>query len=189
MHHTEGYLAGQFLIAAPGIKDERFEKTVLYIYRHDEDGATGLIINQPCENIDFHELCEQLSIPVSVNCSHVELYDGGPVEGNRGYVLHTDDFIGRDTHHIQGTNLSVTTTVDVLRRIAEGTGPNKALITLGCAIWQKGQLEDELTRHGWLHDKASNDILFSCPHKKRWERTIQNIGIHFAGLAQYTGTA
>ena len=187
MDYTDGYLQGQFLVAAPAIQDERFEKTVLYIFHHDKKGASALIINKPSQHIDFEELCDQLNID-SQNINHV-LYDGGPVEGNRGYVLHTDDFSGRDTEVVEGTGLSVTTTVDVIKRVAEGKGPERVLMALGYAAWGPGQLEEELTRHGWLHATADKDIIFDIPHGRRWETVIKRLGINFGALAEYTGTA
>lgn len=189
MDYTDGYLQGQFLIAAPGIQDERFERALLYLYRHDRRGAAGLVINKPSEHIDFSELCEQLSIVVQPEKSHLTLFEGGPVEGNRGYVLHTSDFKGRDTELIPDTGLSLTTTVDVIKRIADGTGPEDALMALGYASWEPGQLENEMTRHGWLYAKADMDVIFGVHHTKRWETVIERLGLNFGGLAEYTGQA
>lgn len=187
MDYIDGYLQGQFLIAAPAIQDERFEKTLLYVYRHNKKGAAALIINKLSQHIDFEELCDQLNInPENIN--H-KLYEGGPVEGNRGYVLHSDEFSGRDTEVVEGAGLSVTTTVDVIKRVAEGKGPKQVLMALGYASWGAGQLEEELTRHGWLHAPADKDIIFEIPHTKRWETAIKRLGINFGALAEYTGTA
>lgn len=187
MDYTDGYLQGQFLVAAPAIQDERFEKTVLYVYQHDKKGASALIINKQSQHIDFEELCDQLSIDPQ-NINHM-LYEGGPVEGNRGYVLHSDEFSGRDTEVIEGSGLSITTTVDVIKRVAEGKGPERVLMALGHATWASGQLEEELTRHGWLHAKADQDVIFEIPYGKRWETVIKRMGINFGALAEYTGTA
>lgn len=189
MEYTDGYLQGHFLIAAPGIADERFDGALLYVYRHDITGAAALVINKPSEHIDFCELCEQLSITPHHDAMTTTLFEGGPVEGNRGYVLHTDEFIGRDTQKIEGTSLSITTTVDIIKRIATGNPPEKYLIALGCALWEAGQLDAEMTRHGWLYAKADMDILFDMPHTKKWNKALDGLGLNMSGLAQYTGRA
>lgn len=189
MHYTEGYLQGQFLIAAPAIQDERFAQSVLYVYKHDKNGAAALVLNKPSEFIDFPELCEQLSIQLQPTDPLHILCDGGPLEGNRGYVLHSNDFTGRDTINIDNSTLSLTTTVDIIKNIAEKSGPSRFLICLGYAGWEANQLEQEMTRHGWLHAPADEEIIFDVPHNEKWQKTISKMGFDFGSLAEYTGSA
>lgn len=189
MELTEGYLQDHFLVAAPGIQDERFERTVIYIFKHNKTGAAGLIINKPSEQMSFSELCEQLSITPQIDASRFTLFNGGPVESNRGYVLHSNDFEGRDTEKFKEIGLNLTTTVDVIKRLSEGKGPKQALLALGYAAWDAGQLDSELTRHGWLYCKAEHDIIFDVPNMMRWETVIGRMGLNFGGLAEYTGRA
>ena len=189
MELTNGYLEGHFLIASPGISDPRFEKSVIYIFKHDYSGAAGIVINALSNHINFLELCNQLSIPARGDVSRNVLYDGGPVEGNRGYVLHTDDFIGRDTQKFLGTGLALTTTIDIIRKLAVGEGPKNALIALGYVGWAAGQLETELQKHGWLYCKADSHIIFDVPHMIRWQIAVNNMGLQINQITDYSGHA
>jgi putative transcriptional regulator len=189
MELTSGYLNGHFLIAAPGINDTRFEKSVIYIFKHDYSGAGGIVINNLSNHINFLELCNQLSIPAVGDLSRNILYDGGPVEGNRGYVLHSDDFIGRDTQKFEGTGLALTTTIDIIRKLACGEGPKNALIALGYVGWSPGQLDAELQKHGWLYCKADSQIIFDTPHMMRWQTAVNKIGLQVNQITDYSGHA
>lgn len=189
MELTTGYLEGHFLIAGPGIEDDQFEKSVIYIFKHDYSGASGIVINKISGHINFLELCNQLSISATGDISRHTLYDGGPVESNRGYVLHTDDFKGRDTQIFKNTGLALTTTVDVIRKLATGSGPKNALISLGCVGWAPGQLDAELQQMDWLYCKANPEIIFDIPHMMRWEVAVKNIGLQINQITGFSGHA
>lgn len=189
MELTDGYLQGHFLIASPGIADERFEQSVIYVFKHDYSGAAGLIINKVSDHINFLELCNQLSISATGDITRHTLFEGGPVEGNRGYVLHSDDFMGRDTQVFKGTGLALTTTIDIIRKLANGGGPTNALITLGYVGWAPGQLDTELQQHGWLYCKADSNIIFDVPHMMRWQVALGKIGLSMNQITDYSGRA
>jgi putative transcriptional regulator len=189
MELTHGYLSGHFLIASPGIGDSRFAQAVIYIFKHDYSGAAGIIINSLSNHINFLELCNQLSIPATGDLSRNILYDGGPVEGNRGYVLHSDDFVGRDTQKFHGTGLALTTTIDIIRKLASGEGPKNSLIALGYVGWAPGQLDAELQKHGWLYCKADSHIIFNIPHMMRWQVALNNMGLQMNQIMDYSGRA
>jgi putative transcriptional regulator len=189
MELTDGYLNGHFLIAAPGIGDARFEQSVIYVFKHDYSGASGIIINSLSNHINFLELCSQLSITATGDLSRHCLYFGGPVEGNRGYVLHSDDFIGRDTQKFADTGLALTTTIDIIRKLAVGEGPKHSLIALGYVAWAPGQLDSELQKHGWLYCKADKQIIFDVPHMMRWQVAVNNMGLHINQITDYSGHA
>lgn len=189
MELTDGYLEGYFLIASPGITDERFEQSVIYIFKHDYSGASGIMINRLSNHINFLELCNQLSINATGDISRHNLYDGGPVENNRGYVLHTDDFKGRDTQIFKNTGLALTTTIDVIRKLATGGGPTNALIALGYVGWAPGQLDSELQKHGWLYCKADASIIFDVPYMMRWQVAVKKIGLNINQITDYSGNA
>ncbi len=189
MELTSGYLSGHFLIASPGITDSRFEQSVIYIFKHDYSGAAGIVINSLSNHINFLELCNQLSISATGDLSRNILYDGGPVEGNRGYVLHSDDFVGRDTQRFKDTGLALTTTIDIIRKLAIGEGPKNALIALGYVGWAPGQLDAELQRHGWLHCKADSHIIFNIPYMLRWQIALNNMGLQINQITDYSGHA
>ncbi len=189
---NEGYLTGSFLVAAPGMFDDRFQKTVIFIHHHDKDGALGIVINKPSEMMSFEELCSQLNYESKDSEKKQVLYDGGPVDCNRGFVLHSADFKGRDTKEIQcgsGEKIYLTTTVDVIKKIASGSGPSGSLTALGCASWNAGQLDRELTVHGWLFYPGGAELIFDVPHMMRWETVIKKMGVDLGGLAEYTGSA
>jgi putative transcriptional regulator len=189
MELTDGYLSGHFLIASPGIADNRFEQSVIYIFKHDYSGASGIVINSLCDHINFIELCNQLSITASGDMSRHSLYLGGPLEGNRGYVLHSDDFTGRDTQKFEGTGLALTTTIDVIRKLAHGEGPKQSLIALGYVGWAPGQLDSELQKHGWLFCRADKSIIFDVPHMIRWQIALNNMGLQVNQITGYSGHA
>ncbi|MFT6072370.1 MAG: putative transcriptional regulator [Alphaproteobacteria bacterium] len=190
MELTNGYLEGRFLIATPGIHDARFDQAVIYIFKHDYSGASGIVINQVSNHINFLELCNQLSIPATGDLSRHVLYDGGPVESNRGYVLHSDDFKGRDTQVFENTGLALTTTIDVIRKLAEGSqAPKQSLISLGYVGWAPGQLESELQKHGWLYCNADKNIIFDTPYMMRWQTAVNKIGFQINQITDYSGHA
>lgn len=189
-----GFLDGQLLLAMPGMPDERFSRAVIYVCAHSPEGAMGLIINQPAPNIEFPALLEQLEItPKSIrlpeSAEKFPVLRGGPVETGRGFVLHSADFfIDRSTLPID-EGVCLTATVDILRAIANGEGPRKAVLALGYAGWGAGQLESEMHENGWLHCPPDLDLLFDGCFETKYDRALRKIGIDPAMLSTDAGHA
>ncbi|WCT74397.1 YqgE/AlgH family protein [Sphingomonas naphthae] len=180
-------LAGQLLLAMPGIGDPRFDHAVIAMCAHDEQGALGIGIGDTLEGVGLHALMQQLDIdPGAVADAPVHI--GGPVEMQRGFVLHSLDWAGEDTLKVQPT-WGLTSTLDVLRAIAAGEGPRDWLVALGYAGWSAGQLDDEMCRHGWFSAPASEALLFRTGPRQRWRAAFEGVGIDPALLAAGAGTA
>ena len=181
-------LTNHFLIAMPNLADPNFFHTVTYICEHNEEGAMGLVINRPL-NLQFQELLDHLKLEaVDPEIAQVTIYQGGPVEIDRGFVLHT----GKDEWDstIQVTdNLSVTMSQDIIEAIALGHGPEKYLITLGYAGWGDGQLEEELAHNAWLNGPAEASIIFDLPEEQRWHAAAAHLGIELNLLSTDVGHA
>lgn len=180
-------LRGQYLLAMPGIGDPRFEKAVIAMCAHDENGALGVGVGQILPGITLHRLFEQLSIEpgIAPDCG---LHFGGPVEPQRGFVLHSIDWAGGDTLLVDG-RWGLTSTLDVLRAIAEGNGPRHWLVALGYAGWGEGQLDGEMRRHGWLATRGDDSIIFDHDAPRRWELAMRSAGIDPRLLASTSGQA
>src|ERR1700749_3805060 len=146
------FLSGKLLLAMPGMADPRFERAVIAMCVHDENGAVGIGVGHKRAGISFRGLLRQLDID-SGNAPDCAVHHGGPVEPGRGFVLHSTDWGGQDTLHVNGDKgelFAMTGTMDVLRAIAEGRGPKKLIAALGYAGWGDGQVDEEMTRHVWL---------------------------------------
>ena len=189
-------LAGQFLIAMPGMTDKRFARTVIYMCVHSDDTAMGIIINRRADNISFSELLEHLELeglPETNGEAH-ELADmavhfGGPVETGRGFVLHTPDYQTKKRTLEVEKSVCLTATVDILQAIVQGKGPERALLALGYAGWAGGQLEDEILANGWLHCAADADIIFDGAIEQKYERALWALGIDQGHLVSDAGHA
>lgn len=189
-----GFLDDQFLIAMPGMKDDRFARSVIYICAHSEDGAMGLIINQP-QPMLFPDLLvqiglldEQEAIRLPAATRDFVVRNGGPVDRSRGFVLHTDDY-QVDSSLPVSEDVCLTATVDILRAISTGRGPRRALMALGYSGWGAGQLETEIAENGWLTCPASPDILFDADLDTKYERIMRMIGIDLTRLSPVAGHA
>jgi putative transcriptional regulator len=181
-------LEGQLLLALPGIGDPRFERTVIYMCQHSADSAMGLVINRAMPRLHLGDLLEQLKIPVEGPVAKKPVLAGGPVETGRGFVLHTADYQQDSTLQIS-EDVSLTATVDILKQIAGSKGPERALVALGYAGWGPGQLDTELTRHGWLTAPASMKVIFDTPLDQKWTGALATLGIDVSMLANETGHA
>jgi putative transcriptional regulator len=188
-------LTNQFLIAMPGMADETFAGTVVYLCEHTEKGALGLVINKPID-IKLKNLFEKVELsldrPDRADLAEQPVYFGGPVQTERGFVLH--EKLGDEGSHYNSTlsipgGLAMTTSKDVLEALAEGAGPRRVLITLGYSGWQAGQLEDELGRNGWLTVDADPAVIFETPIEKRYERALSLLGFDPRMLSQEAGHA
>lgn len=182
-------LSGKVLIAMPGMGDPRFEKTVIYLCAHSSDGAMGLIINKPALDVDFSDLLERLKIESVSGSSRPAIYIGGPVEHARGFVLHSGDYT-TDAATLQvNDHFGMTATVEVLEDIAQGTGPQAALLALGYSGWGPGQLENEIAQNGWLIGDADSELIFGVNDARKWEAALAQMGIDPLTLSAEAGHA
>jgi putative transcriptional regulator len=181
-------LTDHFLIAMPGLRDPNFSRTVTYICEHTDQGAMGIVINRPME-IRLGEVLSQLDIDSDdPRILGATVYLGGPVQPDRGFVLHTAGERFDSTLAIT-PDLSMTTSRDVLEAIAAGRGPDQSLIALGYAGWAPGQLEDEMGANAWLSGPADSDILFRLPDETRWLAAAQLLGVDLNLLSGEAGHA
>lgn len=185
------FLSGKLLLAMPGMADPRFERAVIALCVHDENGAIGIGVGHKRAGITFRGLLRQLDIDPG-EAPDCAVHHGGPVEPGRGFVLHSSDWGGQDTLHVNGDTgelFAMTGTIDVLRAIAEGKGPTRWIVALGYAGWGEGQLDEEMTRHGWFAVRAEPGILFDTPTDERWAASFKAEGIDPRLLASETGAA
>ena len=171
-------LTGKVLIAMPGMTDPRFQRSVVLICAHSDEGAMGLVLNRPMPEIDFGELLEQLGIETDA-ARPIEVRFGGPVEPGRGFVLHTVPEHGDDPEGRLriGQALALTTTRDILEDLAHGNGPDSAVLALGYAGWGPGQLEDEMLQNGWLTGNSADELIFGSDHDAKWQAALRAQGI------------
>lgn len=184
---TPPLLTGQLLLALPGIGDPRFERAVIAMCAHSEEGALGIGIGRLAPRLGFHALLAQFDIAPGA-APDVPVHLGGPVEPQRGFVLHSLDWGGQDTVEVAG-RFALTNTIDVLRAIAEGKGPTRWLAALGYAGWGEGQLDEEMTRHGWFTTDATEALIFDTPVETRWTAAFRSAGIDPRLLAPTAGLA
>ncbi|MEM7423101.1 MAG: YqgE/AlgH family protein [Pseudomonadota bacterium] len=177
------FLDGQILIAMPGMSDPRFHRSIVFLCAHSEDGALGLIVNKPSEELKWKDLFGKLSIPIgSVNAPKAVHY-GGPVEPGRGFVLHSADYHADDATMKVDDNTSMTATVEILQAIAMGRGPSLAVLALGYSGWAPGQLETELQCNGWLLCTPDEDLIFGSESGDKWDRALAKLGVDPALLS------
>jgi putative transcriptional regulator len=181
------FLTGQFLLAMPGIGDPRFDHAVIAMCAHDVEGALGIGIGDTIEGLTLHDLLQQFEIEPGV-APDSPVHFGGPVEPRRGFVLHSTDWGGQDTIDVDG-RWALSGTVDVLRAIADGTGPTKYLVALGYAGWGEGQLDGEMARHGWFNTAGTPDLMYEVDAEDRWAVAFAGAGIDPRLLATSAGTA
>ena len=184
---TATFLTGQFLLAMPGIGDPRFDQAVIAVCAHDRKGALGIGIGAQIAGLGFHDVLEQVKIDPG-DTPNVPIHFGGPVETRRGFVLHSRDWSGQDTIDVAG-KWALSGTLDALRAIAEGKGPTRWLIALGYAGWTAGQLDGEMTRHGWLNVDDDEGMLFDTDTADRWTRGFAAAGIDPRLLGNESGHA
>jgi putative transcriptional regulator len=191
---SSGYLDGQLLVAMPIMTDKRFARSVIYMCAHSAEGAMGLIVNQRAPHISFGELLKQLgitpgNIDVPDGLVDMDVHVGGPVETGRGFVLHSSDYYVADSTLPIDDGVSLTATIDILKAIAGGKGPDRAILALGYAGWRAGQLESEIAANGWLHCPADADLLFGRDLDQKYERALSKIGIDPSHLVSDAGHA
>ncbi|MBM9593336.1 YqgE/AlgH family protein [Roseitranquillus sediminis] len=182
-------LSGRLLVAMPSMGDPRFSRSVVFVCAHSEDGAMGLIVNKPASELDPSDLMRQLEIEVAPDARPIRVHFGGPVECGRGFVLHSSDY-GEATSTLQvGERFGMTATLDILHDIAQGAGPEAAILALGYAGWGPGQLEVELQENGWLVCDASSEIVFGERDDRKWNAALESLGIDALLLSSEGGHA
>jgi len=181
------FLTGQLLLAMPGIGDPRFERAVIAMCAHDENGALGVGIGAHVPGLGLHELMRQLDIDPG-EAPDAPVHFGGPVEPNRGFVLHSGDWGGEGSLDVAG-RFRLTSTLDILKALAAGKGPSRWLAALGYAGWDAGQLDEEMTRHGWFGVAATDEIVFGRRAETRWAAAFASAGIDTRLLAASSGRA
>ena len=183
------YLDGQLLIAMPTMGDPRFERSVIFMCAHSDQGAMGLIVNKVAQEISFDDLVEQLDVQASASPRHIPVYVGGPVETGRGFVLHSMDFFSEGSTLRVNEDVGLTATVDILRAMATGRGPGQALLALGYSGWAPGQLDQEIQSNGWLHTEFDSEIVFDRDIDSKWDRAVAKLGIDPSFLSADAGHA
>lgn len=183
-------------MAMPSMTDRRFARTVIYVCAHSNEGAMGLIINQPARNITAPDLLERLGIStrgeddvVANEIMALSIQVGGPVETGRGFVLHSADYFGDDTTLAIEQGVCLTATIDILKAIAQGRGPKNAILTLGYSGWSPGQLESEIQANGWLNCPADPEIIFDVDLESKYARAMAKLGIDLSHLVSDAGHA
>ncbi|MFT6834725.1 MAG: putative transcriptional regulator [Francisellaceae bacterium] len=182
-------LQSNFLVAMPSLNNSFFERAVIYICQHDESGAMGIIINRQISN-EIDDLLTQLDIISSKSQDKVDLYLGGPVHQEHGFILHQPTEQEWDTSITMSNNVIITTSKDIIEAIIQGTGPENPIIALGYAGWGQGQLESEIFDNAWIKVNYTPEIMFDCPPSQKWNATMKSIGItNPAKLSGFTGHA
>ena len=186
------YLAGKLLLAMPGMGDHRFNRAVILLCAHDEEGAMGLVINNEMPNVEFSDLAKQLKfesdIKINFDDIHLPVLSGGPVETARGFLLHSSDFKRPDTMQVDDA-YGVTGTTDALKDVALGNGPRDMLFVLGYAGWDAGQLDIEIQENAWLVVDPDQDLVFGDDMAGKWSRAMSKLGIDPVLLSGASGRA
>lgn len=187
-HKHEGYLEGKLLVATPMISGDCFQHSVVYLFAHNPHGAMGVIINKPLEMVHFASLFQQLGIEVSPRMRDLTIYHGGPVEENRGFVLHSCEWKASDTLMGAG-GIAVTASTSVLREIAAGGGPAERMMTIGYSRWAPGQLESEIETGSWLIVPSSPALIFRTEDEAKWSLSAKSLGVDMERYSTVAGHA
>jgi putative transcriptional regulator len=189
-------LRGQFLVAMPGMGDERFRETVIYIVGHGDEGAMGLVVNRPVEDMRFADILEELNlgekdeiIRLPSTVRDREVLRGGPVQRGRGFVLHSPDYFREGNSYVVNDEICLTATLDILKAMAFKNSPADAVFALGYCGWAPGQLENELSLNGWLTVPFTRELLFGTPLGDRYDLALSQLGITRATLSGAAGHA
>jgi putative transcriptional regulator len=191
-----GFLDGKLLVAMPGMRDENFAASLVYMCAHSAEGAMGIVINKTSPDLTFGDLLVQLNVivpdqqirlPVDVSATHV--LKGGPVETSRGFVLHTPDFFIDAATLPINDGICLTATIEILKAMARDEGPAEAVMALGYAGWAPGQLEREIRDNGWLFCDADSELLFGSNPETKYDRALRKIGVNSAMLSRTAGRA
>jgi len=183
-----GSLAGHLLIATPAIGESCLTRAVIYMCSHNEEGAMGVIINHPIENIGIKDIFDQLQINTANPAADFPVHFGGPVEANRGFILHSSDYVTQGTL-IEKDGIAVTASVTLLQDMAKGIGPKQGILMLGYAGWSQGQLESEIESGGWIVVPASKSLVFDTENDTKWAMAIGTLGFDMGHFSSVVGHA
>lgn len=188
--NDDPYLTGQLLLAMPSMRDPRFARAVIYMCAHGKDGAVGLVVNRLIGGLPCSDLLEQLGIDHDPDSSTAlpNVHFGGPVETERGFVLHTRDYMADESMPINDT-MALTATVDIVRDIAGGSGPRDLVLALGYAGWGPGQLDGEIHENAWLSVASDDALVFDKDIETKWDRAMAKIGVDASLLSMEAGRA
>ena len=193
MSETEGsgdFLAGRLLIAMPGIGDPRFERAVILMCAHSADNAMGVTVNHPLDGLSLGELLDRLGVKPKVVRGDQAVLAGGPVDRERGFVIHTADYTTNDSTLTVGEGIALTPTREVLEAMADvERRPRQSILALGCATWGAGQLEQEIRENVWLACEADESLVFDEDHQTKWTRAMAKIGVRVDHLSAQAGSA
>jgi putative transcriptional regulator len=191
-----GFLDGQMLIAMPSMRDERFARTLIYMCAHSSEGAMGIVVNQPAPDINFPDLLVKLEvipaperIQLPRRAGTIKVLKGGPVETQRGFVLHSADFFIENSTLPIDEGICLTATLDILKAIARDEGPASAVLALGYAGWAPGQLENEMQQNGWLNCTADTELVFGTDTGGKYEKAMGKLGVDLGMLSSEAGHA
>lgn len=185
---NEGYLGGQVLVAMPSLQDPRFARSVICLCAHSPEGAMGIVLNQPIEALSFDDLLKQLDLEPVPPQRRIRLHQGGPVEGGRGFVLHTADWSSDGSLQVN-RDLALTASIDILKAIAGGGGPRLGLLALGYAGWGPGQLEEEIQANSWLSVAPDEGLLFGEGEADKWRQALAKLKVDPLLLSGVAGHA
>lgn len=183
--NPSGYVADRLLVAMPSLQDGCFNRSVIYLCAHSPEGAMGVIVNSLITTVTMDEVLDQLSIPHELKMPDVPVHFGGPVEAHRGFILHSDDVV-LDDSLVQGGGIALSANIGMLKRIAEGSGPKHALLSLGYSGWAPGQLEAEIEAGSWIVAPVSREIVFSTDNEMKWALAAASLGIEDVSRLSYT---
>jgi putative transcriptional regulator len=181
-------LTGQIIVSMPSLEDERFYKTVIYICAHSSEGSMGIIINKKIDYDLYPDLLQQLGIDKPLNNKKLFIRYGGPVESGRGFVLHSDDMVRKETLNID-KGVALTSTAEFFDDLSKGKGPKNCILALGYAGWQPGQLEHEIMRNSWMSLSVDNSFLFDDEVSRKWSQAYKLMGIDPNSLSLESGQA
>ena len=184
------FLAGKLIIAMPTMSDPRFKRSVVCICAHNEDGAIGIIINKIIESLSFSKIIKQLKLNKNMTKNDYKnhIYFGGPVETERGFILHSADYSSENSTSIN-SEISMTASTEILQALIDGNGPNKSIVALGYAGWGPGQLDTEIQSNAWLSVESDLELVFSAKTAEKWDMALEKIGVNPALLSTEAGRA
>ncbi len=182
------YLTGKCLVSMPGLNDDSFKNALVFVCSHNKDGAMGFVVNKKIKEFSFNDLANQLPITSANPIVPIDLYQGGPMDKIRGFVLHTTDYMKGDSIAI-GEGIAVSSSIDILTDIAFGNGPKDNLIALGYASWSPNQLEQEIIANSWLVVPATPELVFKTKDEDKWQAALASIGVDVNRLCGLPGRA
>ena len=185
---TPGYLEGQLIVATPQLTNSCFDKAVIYMCVHNVNGAMGVIVNQKVENVEFSDLLEQLKIESPGITTGLPIHFGGPIDTTRGFILHSDDYLN-DEQLVHHNGIALTSSLHMLKDIADGNGPRQGLLTLGYAGWGAGQIEKEIEENSWITMPCRRDVIFASDNEAKWENAGRTLGLDIHRLSPFVGHA